>query len=438
MAGYHLDRAVWARREAGDRGTELDALAARAVEHLSRAGLYAYGHHDMGAAASLLRRANALLPRESAERVDLVRHLAGALVSLGEAAEAQAVLSDAATVAATLGDAGLAARVTITADLNLLWTDAAVPPERLFADIEEAMPVLVEARDYETLALAEALRFQACDRAGLAAPPEGFSRVLQYARRANARNLENYALGWICIMLHRGAVPVDEAIARATRIREASSSTYVRTSAIGAIGVLRAMKGEFDEARQCVAEVAATLQELGLRQAAAAHSIAIAEVEAFAGDDEAAERILRAGLDAVISVGDEYSKNNVAWRLALLLVHAERFDEAEPFVRMVERSEHRGYWVNVWWRVVLARIEAHRGNATHVRDLVGEAMARMVSSEESGMQADVLLESAEALRAAGDEDEAAALVADAARIARRLGYVVAERRAARAQRALDT
>ena len=45
------------------------------------------------------------------------------------------------------------------------------------------------------------------------------------------------------------------------------------------------------------------------------------------------------------------------------------------------------------------------------------------------MQADALLESADALRAAGLDDEAAALVAEAAGIASRLGYVVA--RAAR-------
>ena len=60
----------------------------------------------------------------------------------------------------------------------------------------------------------------------------------------------------------------------------------------------------------------------------------------------------------------------------------------------------------------------------------------MASVEESGMHADALLESAEALRLAGLEDEAAALVAEAAGIGERLGYVVARRRAEEAQRAL--
>jgi hypothetical protein len=54
----------------------------------------------------------------------------------------------------------------------------------------------------------------------------------------------------------------------------------------------------------------------------------------------------------------------------------------------------------------------------------------MASAPESGMQTDALLESAEALSAAGGfDDEAAALVDAAAGSAKRLGYVVALRRA---------
>ena len=83
------------------------------------------------------------------------------------------------------------------------------------------------------------------------------------------------------------------------------------------------------------------LEELGLRQAAAAHSIAVAEVEAMAGDDTAAERILRAGYEAVTAVGDEHSAKNVAWRLGLALARQGRYDEAEPFVRIAERAEQR-------------------------------------------------------------------------------------------------
>ena len=162
----------------------------------------------------------------------------------------------------------------------------------------------------------------------------------------------------------------------------------------------------------------------------------MSEVEAIAGDDAAAERILRAGLEAVTAFGDEHSATNVAWRLGLALARQGRYDEAEPFVRLAERSGHRGFWVDVWWRVVLALIEAGRGNGPRASELVDEVTARLALVDESGFHADALLECADALRAAGHEDEAATLLSEAARIAERLGYVVAQRRAEQAQRAL--
>jgi tetratricopeptide (TPR) repeat protein len=239
----------------------------------------------------------------------------------------------------------------------------------------------------------------------------------------------------ICVTLHRGTLPVDEAVARAAELRDAAGSAYVRASALGALGLLRAMRGEFDEARALVAEVGLALEELGLRQAAAAHSIAVSEVETLAGDDAAAEQILRAGLAAVTALGDEHAAVHVAWRLALALARQGRYDEAEPFVLTAQRAEHPALWVDVWWRVVLALIEAHRGREARVRELVEDARGRMAQVDESGMEADALLESAAALRAVGLDEEAAPLVAEAARIAARLGYVVAQRRAEEAQRA---
>jgi DNA-binding SARP family transcriptional activator/tetratricopeptide (TPR) repeat protein len=435
VAGYHLDQAVQARRESGESGAAVNRLAAEAAGHLGRAGAAAFDRHEAVASLSLLGRADALLARDSAARMESVPKLASALVDRGDIAAAQELFDEAHAIAVELGDDHLAARLTVMGELTLLWTEAASPIERILADIGRVVPVLEAAADFEALACAEMLRFEAEDHAGFVRDAtERFSLALEYARRAHARRLEDWVLGWICIALHRGSVPVDEAISRATEIFDGSASTYVRTSAVGAIGVLRAMKGEFDEARACVEEVSRTLHELGLRQAAAAHSIAVAEVETLAGDDAAAERILRDGFSAVTATGDEHSTKNVAWRLGLVLTRQGRYDEAEPFVRIAERTGQRGFWVDVWWRVVLALIEAHRGNGEQARQLAEEARERMALVEESGMHADALLESAEALRAVGMQAEAGALVAEAAAVAKRLGYVVAQRRAEDAHR----
>jgi DNA-binding SARP family transcriptional activator/tetratricopeptide (TPR) repeat protein len=429
-AGYHLDQAVRARREAGEHGAGVDRLAARAADHLSRAGTDAFERDDMAAAAELLGRANDLLPRDAPERLELLTKLASALVYCGDSLAARALVAEASTVAAELGDERLAARARLGTALILLWTEEALPPERMLADVEKAFPVLQRAGDYEGLAMAELLRFHALDRAGFRDPGARFSIALEYARRANARHFEHYVFGWVCITLPRGTLPVDEAIARATEIRDATTSEYVRASAIGALGLLRAMEGELDEARRLVEQVRRTLEELDLRQAAAAHSIAMSEVESMAGDDAAAERTLRAGYEAVTALADEHSAMNVAWRLGLVLAHQGKDDEAEHFAQVAERAEPKGLWVDVWWRIVLAQVAAHRGDRMRARQLVEAARERMAAVPESGMQTDALLESAEALRAAGGFDEdAAALVRAAAASAERLGYVVALRRA---------
>ena len=141
------------------------------------------------------------------------------------------------------------------ADLSLLWTEAAPSSERVLADLEHTVPLL---RRQPTTRPSLTPRCSVSRRSIAPVyerPGERFSLALEHARRANARHLEDWVLSWICITLHRGTVPVDEAIARATEILERSTSTYVRTSAVGAIGLLRAMKGEFDEARACVEEV---------------------------------------------------------------------------------------------------------------------------------------------------------------------------------------
>ncbi len=435
-AGYHLGQAVHARREAGERGAGIDALAARAAGHLARGGVVAFDRDDMPASAVLLGQANALFPREAPERIELLPKLATALLNRGEVAATRTLLAEASAVAAELDDDRLAARARLGTALTLLWTDAAAPPDRMLEEIEAVVPVLEQERDDEGLAMAEVLRFHALIRAGSRDPAARFPLALEYARRANARYLERYVLSWVCITLPRGTLPVDAAIERATEIRDGSTS-FVRSSAIGALGLLHAMKGEFEEARKLVEEVRAMLEELGRPQSAAAHSIAISEVESMAGDDAAAERILRTGYEAITGFGDGHSAMHAAWRLGLALARQGKDVEARHFAEITERVDLKDMWVDIWSRVVLARVEGNRGVASRAQQLVVGAQEQMASAAESGMHADALLESAEALHAAGGlENEAALLVAEAAGIAERLGYVVARRRAEKAQRAL--
>jgi hypothetical protein len=95
-------------------------------------------------------------------------------------------------------------------------------------------------------------------------------------------------------------------------------------------------------------------------------------------------------------------------------------------------------WVDVWWRIVLALVEARRGNAREADALLRLVRANIATPRgaPSRMEADVLLESADVLRAVGRDDDAALALAAAAAVAEPLGYVVAVARANERQRAL--
>ena len=435
-AAHHLDLALRARLESGERGSAIDRLAERAAEHLRRAGLAAVDRDDWFAAASLLARACELLPREARERVELLPKLGEALTWRGERATAREVFAEAHAVASELGDARLAARARLATLLALMWGEAPVPPERMLRDVEDAVPVLEHAGDHGALAMAEIVRFHALDRSGLPSSEQRLSLALDHARKAGEWEIEHRVMSWICITLPGGGVPADEAIARVREIAETSHSAYVYASARGSLGLLQATRGEFEEARALVEETRRTLEELGLWLSAAGHSIAVAEVELMAGDDAAAERVLRKGFEIVAASHDEHTTAHIAWRLGLVLARQGRDDEAEHFARVAERVPTPGLWVDVWWRIVLALAEVHRGDSAVALRHVEEARAGIasVSGPGSRMEADALIACAEVLREVGRTGEAAALLADAAGSAERLGYVVARRRAEEAQR----
>ena len=438
FAAFHLDQALRALVEIGVDGPHVARIAAEAAERLRRAGLAAADREDYVASVSLLARANELLPREAPERIEFLPKLAEMLLWVSGADAARELLEEAFTVATELGDVRLSVRARLGTDQTMMWTDAPVPPDQMLRDVEAAVPVLERAGDHEGLALAELVRFHALDQARLPGPEERLPIALAHARQAHVLQIEQRVMDWICITLPRGSVPVEAAIERVDEIRRTSSSAYVHASAFGALGLLRAARGEFTEGRALVRRTARELEELGLRQASAAHSIALAEVEMLAGDDAAAEQVLRRGFADVTALADRHSEANVAWRLGLVLSRRGLDDEAERFARIAQHAPSRGLWVDVWWQIVLALVEAHRGRAPVSIALVADARDRIASAGglESGMEADALLELAEALRAAGRPDEAGALLAEAAGIAERLGYVVALRRAEGAQHAL--
>ena len=433
LIGYHLEAAYHAQVEVDPRAPGLAGLAADAAQHLTAAGRRTYDERDPPTTAGLLRRAAALLPADAPERLELAPALADAL-GWNDERDAAARVLDEAAAAAPPGDERTHARLEV-ARLNLaFWGPANVDPESMFEDLQKAIVVLEAAGDDEALAYAHMVAHHVSYRrsARTGAPPLDAELQLglaaKHARAAGSRFLEGVATSWLCVLLRRGWQPVEEARRRIHVILEDSPDRYTRASALGGLGTLCAMEGDFDEGRALMAEGHALIEELGLRQTAAADSIALADVEIMAGDLDRAERFLRAGLGELDAVGDRFSAANAAWRLGLVLTRRGRDSEAERYLERAGELE-AGDWVEVWRLLLGATLDARRGRSEHAEALLHESESLMRRLFESGMHADALLQAAEASELIGRTADAVDRLHRAVEIAQRLGYVVAERAA---------
>jgi DNA-binding SARP family transcriptional activator len=427
LVGHHLEAAYAAVRDVDPRAPELERLAARAVERLGGAGRRAFEQCDMETCSPLFRRALALLPPDDPARLPIVLMLCPALGWIGRREEGLDLL-EAEARSWDVEDPWTQARLVVIRHHQLLFYETGDPAE-VVADAERAIAVLEEAGDHEGLASAYILLHQASDKASvLHNPQELLALARDHARAAGSRMIEGLAASWLCIILRRGPLPVDEAKRAVTEILEDPPTVYARASALGGLADLRAMEGAFDEARALVAENHAILEELGLPQSTAADLIAVADVEILAGELEAAERILREALDRLGRLRDHVSTANAAWRLALVLLQQGRNDEAAALLAETGDAD-AGRFVHAWRCVLGATVAARRGEQERAHELLDETDRSLAALQESGMHADAHLQAAEAYAALGREDDAAARRLRAAEIARRLGYVVGERRA---------
>ncbi len=433
LLGYHLESAYRAQVEVDPQARELARLATDAARHLGAAGRRSYEERDPATSAGLLRRAAALLPADAPERLALAPVLADALAWSDEREAGTRVL-DEAEAATRPEDERMRARLAVARHNLALWGAAEGDPAGMLEDVRKAIDVLEAAGDDEALAYAHIVAYHASYRrsartgAPQLSPEEEFGLAAKHARAAGSRHLEGVAASWLCVVLRRGWQPVEGAKRRILAILEDPPDRFTRASALGGLGTLRAMEGAFEEGRALMAESHAILEDLGLRQTAAADSIALADVEIMAGDLDAAERLLRGGLAELDAVGDRFTAVNAAWRLAVVLGRTGRDDEAETFLERAAELD-AGEWVEVWRLVLGATLAARRRQSTKAERLLRESELLMQGIVECGMHPDALIQAAEASELMGRTVDALDRLRRASEIARRFGYVVAERTA---------
>jgi tetratricopeptide (TPR) repeat protein len=431
ILGYHLEQAYEYRRALGASAEEGAALAERAAGYLGSSGRRAFARGDAPGSVRLFRRAAALLPAESSERLKLLPPLADALTDLGAWDEASALLSEAATTARNIGDRAAAAQAAVGLVYVELHTDAGASHAKARAEIERAIHVFEELDDTAGLSRAVAAAAQISHWGGESAHalPE-MERSARLAEESGDRMQEQRSRTGIVMALTYGPLPVDDVLEKLDELESrVESSPRLQGSILRTRAHLHAMRGRFDDARRLIGDADKSSRELGLEMTRAAGVLRVAgEIELLAGDPVAAERAFREAYETLERGQDWGHLTSVAPLLALALLAQGRVEEARPPLELTSR------WIidddsdaQISFLRARAKLAALEGDPAEAEALARQAVERAAKGDDLNAHANALVDHAEALALGERHDEATAALREALALnARKRNDVAAE------------
>ena len=163
------------------------------------------------------------------------------------------------------------------------------------------------------------------------------------------------------------------------------------------LALLRAMTGDFDEARRLIGEANAILDELGRLQSAVSHHEAQVEMLAGRPGGRRASGCRRTSTGSS-AMGERSLLATTAAMLAQALYAQGRYEDAEALCRRQRAiGRRRGSSTQAIWRGVRARVLARRGRWEEAEALAREAVALVAPTDALTDQGDALLALAEIL-----------------------------------------
>jgi ATP/maltotriose-dependent transcriptional regulator MalT len=353
----------------------------------------------------------------------------------GEFAWAEMFLDDAVEAAAATGDARLEAGAVLTRllvrhptaeDLDA-WREevereAKRAIERLEGD-ESAHAELAKAWRLLGFVHGTVLRY------GEAA--EAVQRATEHARLAgDARQEARSASAYTLAALH-GPTPVPEAIARSERLLAQGLATrQAEGLVLCVLAHLRAMQGDFDEARELYTRARALLEELGVAVVAAWTSLESSAVEMLAGEPARAEERLRPDYEALTNMGEKFFLPLLTALLARSVLAQGRPEEAAEIAgTVIELAAEDDIEPQALSRGVRARILASEGKLDEAERLAREAVELMRKTDAPVKQGDALLDLAEVLVKSGQTRAAQAVIEESKRLYESKQSTVAHARA---------
>ena len=432
ILGYHLEQAHRYLSELGPLDEHGRVVGERAAELLMSAGRRAFARNDLAAAASLLRRAAALLPERDERRLRLLPDLGEALTEIGELAWAELFLTEAVRVASEIGEERLGAEASLVllqhrwhAERLDRWTAT------LLEEAERAIAVFEQAGDHAGLARAWRLIMNAhgvAHRFGEAAAAA--ERAGEHARLAGDPRQEARAASGYAMASLYGPTPVAEAIARCEQLLAETSDKRLEGLVLCLLAPLRAMQGEFEAARTLYARGRALLDDIGGKLIAASTTFNASTVELLAGDSTTAERELRREYERLEQMGETFLRPTVAAYLAVAICNQGRYDEAEHFAGIAAEVATADDVVSqAMWRSVRARVLARDARFEEAVALATEAVKLLGATDGIVKHGDALVALADVLDRAGRSAEAEQAVAQAIALYELKGNEVSARNA---------
>ncbi|MCI0581542.1 MAG: hypothetical protein L0227_01400 [Chloroflexi bacterium] len=235
----------------------------------------------------------------------------------------------------------------------------------------------------------------------LARASDATERVVEHASAIGDVRLVSRTAPPIAYVLLHGPTPVEHAVALCDELlANVRGDRKVEAVIFSTLAVLRAMRGEFDEARDLYRRGLEMLTELGAGTDAASTSIDAHRVELLAGDLEAAERELRRDYDVLTELNESYFRSTIAANLANVRWLQGDASDALRFSEIAEQiADDDDVLAQVPWRIARAAVLAGDGDAPTARGLADAAVELARATELPLLQADALVGQARVLAA---------------------------------------
>jgi class 3 adenylate cyclase len=404
IVGYHLEQAWRYRTELGIADQRTQRLATAAARRLGGAGRRALGRGDLPAASKLLERAVGLLPAGDPGGLELLVELADVLVSTGDFARAEAILTQVAAAAADRGDERLAAHARVGRLRMEVGVASDLDTAALQTQTRQGIATFAEFEDQRGLAkawgLLAALQFLRCR---IAEAEAAAGQAMTHARLARDDPAEAWARGLLAQSAYWGPVPAPEGIRRcAELLGQANGNRRSELTALQSMAGLQAMAGQREAALATAERALALAGDMGENRVAALAREFVAAAFALAGEPESAERQLRLGIRVLERQGESGMRSNLTADLAHLLHRLGRPDEALRLA-MASRAiaAHDDLFAQVRWRGAAARSLAAQGRLAEAERLAAEAVEIATPTDMLTMRGDALLDQAAVAAAAG-------------------------------------